>query len=188
MVLHKSRNLFQFVSVLPSASVERVGVSRMRDFLSIVSCPLRVCSTHLSFTLLSYRISVSSLVRAARMAALPATGATVLNNIYTEKSEKYLNCKNYDVTTIAKDRATGELIVKSQIPHCQLASYFSKSSSQDARNSTSVLAEDKKHLFPKMPRKIQDITSSQTPRLSFSCCHCPFQISSYRTCFHHPQE
>ena len=29
----KSSNLFKFVSVLISASVERVGVSRMRDFL-----------------------------------------------------------------------------------------------------------------------------------------------------------
>ena len=31
----KSCNLFKFVSVLLSASVERVGVSRMRDFYSI---------------------------------------------------------------------------------------------------------------------------------------------------------
>ena len=31
--LDKSRNLFKFVSVLLSASVERVCVSRMRDFL-----------------------------------------------------------------------------------------------------------------------------------------------------------
>ena len=31
-LLDKSRNLFQFVSVLLSASVERVGVSRIRDF------------------------------------------------------------------------------------------------------------------------------------------------------------
>ena len=31
-LLDKSRNLFKFVSVLLSASVERVGVSRMRDF------------------------------------------------------------------------------------------------------------------------------------------------------------
>ena len=37
MVLHKSRNLFQFVSVILSASVERVGVSRMRDFFSSFS-------------------------------------------------------------------------------------------------------------------------------------------------------
>ena len=43
-----------------------------------VSCSVRVCSTHLS-----YSISVSSLVSTAKMAALPATGATVLNNIYT---------------------------------------------------------------------------------------------------------
>ena len=31
----KSRNLFKIVSVLLSASVERVGVSRMRDFFII---------------------------------------------------------------------------------------------------------------------------------------------------------
>jgi hypothetical protein len=64
-----------------------------------------------------------------------------------------LNCKKYDVTTIAKDRATGELFfVKSQIPHCQLASYFSKPLSQN-RNSTSVLAENKKTLVSKNARK-----------------------------------
>ena len=33
LFLDKSRNLFKFVSVLLSALVERVGVSRMRDFL-----------------------------------------------------------------------------------------------------------------------------------------------------------
>ena len=32
--IDKSRDLFKFVSVLLSASVERVGVSRMRDFFS----------------------------------------------------------------------------------------------------------------------------------------------------------
>ena len=101
------------------------------------------------------------------MAALLATGATVLNNIYTENSEKYLNCKNYDVTTIAKDRATGELFVKSQIPHCQLASYFSKPLSQN-RNSTSVLAEDKKHVFPKTPGNIQDIVKNKAKVQSFA--------------------
>ena len=46
-------------------------------FFIFVSCPVRVCSTQLSFNIFSYRISVSSLVSAARMAALPATGATV---------------------------------------------------------------------------------------------------------------
>ena len=35
-----------------------------------ISCPVRVSSTHLSFTLLLYHISVSSLVTAARMAAV----------------------------------------------------------------------------------------------------------------------
>ena len=53
-----------------------------------VSRPLRFRTTHLSFTLLFYSICVSSLVSAARMAALPATLATVLTNIYTGKSEK----------------------------------------------------------------------------------------------------
>ena len=53
------------------------------------------------------------------MAALQAPVATVIENIYTEKNEKYLNTKNFDVTTIVKDRATGELEVKSQIPYNQ---------------------------------------------------------------------
>ena len=34
------------------------------------------------------------------MAALQAPGATVIEKMYTEKSEKYLNSKNFDVTTI----------------------------------------------------------------------------------------
>ena len=50
------------------------------------------------------------------MAALQAPVGTVVENIYTEKSEKYQNSKNFDVTTIVKDQATGELEVKSQIP------------------------------------------------------------------------
>ena len=43
----KLRNLFKFVSVLLSASVKRVGVSRMRDFLKLM-------------LLLLYSVSLSS--------------------------------------------------------------------------------------------------------------------------------
>ena len=39
-----------------------------------VSCPVRVCGTPFSFTSLSYCISVSSLVKAARKAALLQLG------------------------------------------------------------------------------------------------------------------
>ena len=42
----KSRNLSKIVSVLLSASVERVGVSRMRDFLiyiCLLYCNITVC-------------------------------------------------------------------------------------------------------------------------------------------------
>ena len=53
------------------------------------------------------------------MAALQAPVATIIENIYTEKSEKYLNSKNFDVTTIVKDQATGEFEVQSQIPYNQ---------------------------------------------------------------------
>ena len=53
------------------------------------------------------------------MAALQVTVATVIENIYTEKSKTYLNSKNFDVTTIVKNRGTGELEVKSQIPYNQ---------------------------------------------------------------------
>ena len=54
--------------------------------LLFVSCPMRVCGTPFSFTSLSNRISVSSLVSAIGRAALPATGANVLTNIYPKKS------------------------------------------------------------------------------------------------------
>ena len=53
------------------------------------------------------------------MAALQVTVATVIENIYTEKSKKYLNSKNFDVTTIVKEQANGELEVESQIPYNQ---------------------------------------------------------------------
>ena len=53
------------------------------------------------------------------MGALQAPVATVIANIYTEKSEKYINSKNFNLTTIVKDQATGELEVKSQIPYNQ---------------------------------------------------------------------
>ena len=38
------------------------------------------------------------------MAALQAAVATVIENIYTEKNDKYLNTKNFDVATIVKQR------------------------------------------------------------------------------------
>ena len=50
------------------------------------------------------------------MAALQALGATVIENIYTEKRETYLNIKNVDVTTIVKDQATWELEGKIKSP------------------------------------------------------------------------
>ena len=57
--------------------------------------------------------------------------------------------------------------MKSQIPHCQLASYFSKPLSQN-RNSTSVLAEDKKHVFPKTKGNIQDIVKNKAKKQSIN--------------------
>ena len=55
-------------------------------------CPMGVCSTILTFTFLQ-----------------------VLNC----NCKKYLNRKNFNVTTIGKDQATGELMVKSQRPYNQ---------------------------------------------------------------------
>ena len=72
--------------------------------------------------------------------------ATVLTNIYAEKSNKYFNSKNYDVTAIAMDQATGEMAVKS--PYNQLASFFTNLATQKGKNSTMVLAEDKTSFVP----------------------------------------
>ena len=91
------------------------------------------------------------------MGALQAPGATVIENIYTEKSEKYLNSKNFDVTTIVKDRATRELKVKSQIPYNQLVNFLAKLTTHIVRDSTSVFSEDKKSMCPKTPGQITDI-------------------------------
>ena len=57
-------------------------------FISI-SCPLRVCSTHLAFTFLLYRISVSSLVSAARMAAVDKEAVShELHKYYCVKTKR----------------------------------------------------------------------------------------------------
>ena len=53
------------------------------------------------------------------MAALQAPVATVIENIYIEKSTTYLNRKTFAVVTILKDQVIGELDVKSKIPYNQ---------------------------------------------------------------------
>ena len=53
-----------------------------------------------------------------------------------------------------KDRATGEFEVKSQISYSQQASFLAKLNTQIVWNSTSVLSEDKKSVFPKTQGKI----------------------------------
>ena len=98
------------------------------------------------------------------MTVLQSPLATIIQNIYIEKSENYLNNKNYDVTTFVKDRATGELHVKIQILYNQLASFLTNLSTQNVQTSTSILSEDKKRLFPKTPGKIADIIKNK-PKL-----------------------
>ena len=93
--------------------------------------------------------------------------ANSIHNIYTEKSENYLNRKNYGVTTFVKDWATGELHVKIQIPYNQLASFLTNLSTQNVQTSTSILSEDKKkRLFPKTPGKIADIIKKKPELMS----------------------
>ena len=87
------------------------------------------------------------------MTALQSPLATIIQNIYIEKSENYLNNKNYDVTTFVKDRATGELHMKIQIPYNQLARFLTNLSTQNVQTSTSILLEDKKRFFPRLQEK-----------------------------------
>ena len=100
------------------------------------------------------------------MTALQSPLATIIQNIYIEKSENYLNNKNYDVTTFVKDRATGELHMKIQILFNQLASFLTNLSTQNVQTSTSILSEDKKRLFPKTPGKIADIIKNKQKLMS----------------------
>ena len=79
-----------------------------------------------------------SLARAAGMTALQSPLATIIQNIYIEKSENYLNNKNYDVTTFVKDQATGELHVKIQILYNQLASFLTILDSLDCSDVTKL--------------------------------------------------
>ena len=72
------------------------------------------------------------------------------------------------MTTIVKDRATGELEVKSQISYNQLASFLAKLNTQIVRNSTSVLSEDKKSVFPKTQGKITYIITTKPKLQSFA--------------------
>ena len=58
------------------------------------------------------------------MAALQAPVATVIENIYTKKTRYiFRNSKDFNVTTIVKDQAAGELEMKIQIPYIPSLSY-----------------------------------------------------------------
>ena len=72
------------------------------------------------------------------------------------------------MTTIVKDRATGELEVKNQISYKKLASFLAKLNTQIVRNSTSVLSEDKKSVFPKTQGKITYIITTKPKLQSFA--------------------
>ena len=72
------------------------------------------------------------------------------------------------MTTIVKDRETGELEVKSQISYNQLASFLVKLNTQIAGNSTSVLSEDKKSVFPKTQGKITYMITTNPKLQSFA--------------------
>ena len=76
------------------------------------------------------------------MTALQSSLVIIIHNVYTEKRKNYLNNKKYDVTTFVKNRATGKLQVKSQIPYNQLASFLTKLSTQNVQTFNSILAED----------------------------------------------
>ena len=107
--------------------------------------PKRVCSIHLVFAFLYIALSQCLqciLARAAGMTALKSSLDIIIHNHYTERSKHYLNNKKYDVTTFVKDRATGKLQVKSQIPYNQLACFLTKLSTQNVQTSTSILSED----------------------------------------------
>ena len=81
------------------------------------SVPGKVCSTCLSFTLLEDLISTFSLVPAGWTAGLLDCWHPwlVLANIYTEKSEKFLNSKNYD--NFSKGQSYwGGMSLKTKIP------------------------------------------------------------------------
>ena len=56
-MLDKYRNLFKFVSVLLSASVERFGVSRMRDFY--LSTTNRSIYQHQKFNIATTKVKLS---------------------------------------------------------------------------------------------------------------------------------
>ena len=92
--------------------------------------------------------------------------ATIIHNIYTEKIENYLNSKKYDVTTFVKDRATGELHMKIQIPYNQLARFLTNLSTQNVQTFTSILSEDKRLLFPKTQGKIVNIIKNKPKLMS----------------------
>ena len=86
----------------------------------IFLCPKRVCSTHLTFTFLQVLncLSVSSAVQPVVLGCQRCRllWLQLFKTFTLKKNEKYLNSKNFDVTIIVKDRATGELDVKSQTP------------------------------------------------------------------------
>ena len=89
------------------------------------------------------------------MAGLIACVTAIFQNAYTDRDISYLNAKGFDVFICLKNRVSGEIHVKSQIPHDEVKNHLCKE--QRAGEENIWISQKNKGVFPRTPGNIRDI-------------------------------
>ena len=84
------------------------------------------------------------------MAGLIACVMAIFQNAYTDRDISYLNAKGFDVFICWKNRVSGEIHVKSQIPHADVKSHLCK---EQRAGEEDIWISKKKGCVSKNPRK-----------------------------------
>ena len=89
------------------------------------------------------------------MAGLIACVTAIFQNAYTVCDISYLNAKGFNVFICLKNRVSGEIHVKSQIPHAEVKNHICKE--QRAGEENIWISQENKDVFPRTPGNICDI-------------------------------
>jgi hypothetical protein len=85
------------------------------------------------------------------MAGLIACVTAIFQNAYTDRDISYLNAKGFDVFICLKNHDSGEIHVKSQIPHAEVKNHLCKE--QRAGEENIWISQKKQGCLSKNPRK-----------------------------------
>ena len=99
--------------------------------------------------------SIVNPLRKAVRAGLIACVTAIFQNTYTDCDISYLNAKGFDVFIWLKNRVSGEIHVKSQIPHDEVKNYLCKE--QWAGEENIWISQKNKDIFSRTPGNICDI-------------------------------